>query len=224
MFIIYLILIYVVLIGFINQEDKMQNKNYEKTKQEQQLALVTKVSYRLTPKLPYHNFEHEIDVYADVGVLAFLECFSDKERHLLRTAGLLHDTLFEPDYPSNEERSARVVRKTLPNLPYGLAYSLEDTETVSRVVLATKFPTNPQDKLEKALCDADLANLGKPEFFDKSEQLRQEWNVQDLEKWYQTQVAFLSSHNYYTKSARGLYEPNKKKHLKEMKKRLKTAA
>ncbi len=199
----------------------MKNQNYEKTKPEQQQVLVTKISYRLTPKLPYHNFEHELDVYADVGVLALLEGFSNKERHLLKTAGLVHDALFEPGYPYNEERTASFVKKTLPNLPYGLDYSPEDTKTVARVVLATKPPTNPKNKLEQALCDADVANLGKPEFYEKSNKLREELSVKDDEKWYQMQLDFLNSHKYYTKSARKLWNPGKREHIRELEKKLK---
>ena len=51
-------------------------------------------------------------------------------------------------------------QKFLPE--YG--YSKIQIEKISQLILATKVPQNPKNKLEKIICDADLDYLGREDF------------------------------------------------------------
>ena len=126
---------------------------------------------------------------------------SDKV-YILEAAGALHDIVYVPERKDNEEKSADLAEELLPRL----GYSLREIEEISRLILATKWPTNPKDILEKIICDSDLDSLGRDDFFERGELLRQEWNV-GKEKWYTQEVDFLSKVRYYTDSAQKLRQP-----------------
>ena len=167
----------------------------------------------LMPKLPYHNFRHAFDVYLAVSTLALLWGVSYEDMFLLRTSALLHDIIFVPRMKDNEEKSAEFAKQYL----LGIDYSVEQTEKVGKLVLATKMPQNPNYFLEKILCDADLDNLGRPDFFELGEKLRIELGLLDNEKWYQQQLQFLRNHHYHTEIARKLRDPGKAVNIKRLK-------
>ena len=44
-------------------------------------------------------------------------------------------------------------------------YSETEIDTICGMILATKFPQQPHNRLEEIMCDADLDYLGRPDFF-----------------------------------------------------------
>jgi len=192
----------------------METKNEYGRKIEQ----ATLVAGRLASKLHYHDFNHEVDVYSSVSVLAGMENLSQEDRFVLKTSALFHDALFKPGYQYNEEVSAKWAKRCLPHL----GYSGEQTEKVKRLILATKMPTHPGNLLEKIICDADLANLGRDDFFERGEALRMELGAENGKKWYESQKKFLESHEYYTASAKYLWDEGKKKNIEELDRRIKS--
>ena len=77
--------------------------------------------------------------------------------------------------------------------------------------MATKLPPNPQNLLEKVICDADLDYLGRSDFIPISNDI-------DLNTWNKKQVAFLSSHQYFTNTAQRLREEAKDYQVERLKK------
>lgn len=195
--------LYFVILSILSrkgQEMKMERNEYQK-----KIETITSVAGELMPKLPYHNFRHAIDVYAAANTLALLGEVNYEDRFLLKTSALLHDIIVVPGLKDNEERSAEFARQYLPKI----GYSSDQTEKVGRLILATKMPQNPNGFLEQVLCDADLDNLGRPDFFELGEKVRAELGLPNNEKWYQIQMQFLKNHQYHTEVARKLRNPGK---------------
>ena len=165
------------------------------------------------PGLQYHNMEHLIDVSNSCKRYALLEGLNPHNIFILETAGLLHDIIYVPRKEDNEEKSVEKSKDILLRLNY----SREEIKEVSRLILATKYPTNPQDILEMIICDADLDNLGRDDFFRKCELFRLEKKT-DKKKWYsKISVNFLSQMRYYTASAKRLRVAKLKENLKKLK-------
>jgi len=178
------------------------------------IELLTSVAGELMPKLPYHNFRHVIDVYANVGAFASLDKMDSDEKFLLETSALFHDIIFVPGFTKNEEMSAMFAEKYLPHL----GYSSEQVQMVGELILATKMPHNPQDYLAKLLCDADLANLGRDDFFKLGEQMRLELGLPEGRSWYEQQLEFLKEHKYHTETARRIWNSGKAKNIRKLEK------
>ena len=182
---------------------------YADKKQQQKINLVREYSAEHMPKLPYHNFEHAVDVADAAHGLAGLENLSADQGFLLVTAAYLHDVIYDVQAKDNEERSAALAEDILPRMNY----TLIEIQPVKSLILATKIPTRPRNKLEEILCDADVDNLGRPDFLEKCELLRQERSVEDRKVWYANTLKFLQGHRYYTESAKALRSEGKERNL-----------
>ncbi len=90
------------------------------------------------------------------------------------------------------------------------------------MIITTKLPQSANTLLEKIICDADLDYLGRPDFFMISLRLKYEWDVlgikpTTLKEWFKIQIDFLTSHKYFTDSARALRQKMKDEHVKQVK-------
>lgn len=176
----------------------------------QKLVQVTLFAKENMPRLPYHNIKHALEVYSTAVTLAFLEEVAEEEkRFLLKTAALLHDIIVVPERKDNEERSAELSQTYLRQR----GYSSFQAQEVGQLILATKMPQQPQDLLEQILCDADLDNLGRPDFLECGERVRTELGISQNNQWYHRQWEFLRGHNYHTASARALRDEEKQQNL-----------
>jgi hypothetical protein len=75
------------------------------------------------------------------------------------------------------------------------------------------------------MADADLDSLGREDYFDLSERLRQELELRGqprpLHHWQEVQVAFLKQHAYFTEAARQLRGATKDKNIASLELKLK---
>ncbi|MFJ2739270.1 hypothetical protein ACIO3O_06335 [Streptomyces sp. NPDC087440] len=104
------------------------------------------------PHRAYHTTAHL------AAVLAHLDTLGDHpdDPHLVRLAAWFHDAVYHPERDTNEDRSARLAERALPELGLGA----EDTAEVARLVrLTITHDPDPDDTNGEALCDADLAVL-----------------------------------------------------------------
>lgn len=191
----------------------------ETKEQQRKIEILIYVAGDLMPNLPYHNFSHAMDVYYAVDTLALLGGVSNEDKFLLKTAALLHDITFVPGLKDNEERSAEFARQYLLRIKY----SPEQSQRVGQLILPTKMPQNPQDYLEKLLCDADLDNLGREDFFELKEKLRLELGLPEGNEWYCQQLGFLKRHEYHTEIARELRDTGKTANIRRLEKMLREA-
>ncbi|WP_433546965.1 HD domain-containing protein [Streptomyces sp. CA-294286] len=107
------------------------------------------------PRRHYHTLAHLSSVLGHLDTLA--DHAADPE--LVRLAAWFHDAVYHPERDNNEDRSARLAERALPELGLSSAATAE----VARLVrLTATHDPDPEDTNGEALCDADLAILAAP--------------------------------------------------------------
>ena len=163
----------------------------------------------LPEHLYYHNLKHTVDVVTEVELIGWAEEITDEEILLLKTAALFHDAGHTVSYDNHELEGTKIARKILPKYHY----TEEQINKVCDLIMSTKFPPQPKNILEEIICDADLDYLGRVDFIPVSNTLFEELKVRNkidsLNHWNKIQLNFISSHQYFTKTARKLREVNK---------------
>lgn len=164
----------------------------------------------------YHNYEHTLYVQEKAIEIGKHENCSEKEIELLSAAALWHDTGYINTYKNHEEESCALAKKYLPQY----AFTAEEINTICGMIMATKVPQSPNNKLEEIVADADMEYLGTAAVAAKSEDLFLE--LQSLtpsltkKAWDQIQISFLRSHHYFTAYCKTKREPVKENYLKEL--------
>jgi class 3 adenylate cyclase/predicted metal-dependent HD superfamily phosphohydrolase len=175
---------------------------------------------QLSPKLHYHSITHTKDVVKSIERIALLEGVTDEGLFLLKSAATYHDAGFIESYDENEIIGARLAEEILPN--YG--YSKEHIDIIKQLIYVTAIPHLPNNHLEEIICDADLDYLGREDFHEIADKLRVELReygkINSDRKWDEIQVAFLTNHKYFTKTAIQTRDVRKAKHLEDIKERL----
>ncbi len=167
----------------------------------------------------YHSIKHTRDVLKEVLTLALEDNLSAEEIDLLSIGAAYHDTGFIEKPVDNEWVAVRFAREAMER--YGeyaesqklcVENMILDTQLVETALGATQLPT---DKLAKYLLDADLGNLGRDDFFEKSELLRQEIGV-ERKLFYPEACRLLRSHQWLTPAAKTLREEKQKGNLEKL--------
>ena len=183
--------------------------------------LVKKLETELPPFLHYHNVEHTKDVIAASEQLGKLENITGDDLTILKTAALFHDSGFLETYSNHEEISCEVARKWLPE--YG--YSKEEIDKICSLIMTTKLPQQPKEKLGEILCDADLYYMGTDRYFIGAEKLYKELHeagfVKNREEWSAEELRFVENHKYFTPTAQQKLNARLKQILIQLKQRLK---
>ncbi|MBX2907837.1 MAG: phosphohydrolase [Taibaiella sp.] len=175
--------------------------------------ILAKLRKELPRSLTYHSLGHIKDVYKAAQKLAKLEGVSGEELTLLLTAVLFHDSGFLIQQKEHERVGCDIAWKYLPE--YG--YSEKQIEVICGMIMATRIPQTPHNKLEQIICDADLDYLGRDDFFAIGNTLYDELCmyglIQTENDWNKLQVRFLEGHHYFTDSAIKLRKEKKDSHL-----------
>lgn len=174
----------------------------------------------LNNKIPdtyyYHNVEHTLYVMQNVVEIGKAENCTELEIELLKTAALWHDTGYINIYVGHEAESCLLARKYLP--VYG--YRDNDIEKICGMIMATKIPHTPKNKLEEVIVDADLAYLGTEQAAILANNLFRELNLLNpalsKEAWNNTEIGFLESHRYYTNYCLKNMQPHKMVYLNSL--------
>jgi uncharacterized protein len=191
--------------------------DFEKARQ----YCLTKLENELSSKLTYHNLNHTVkEVIPAAEYLSTLELVGDEDRLLLLTAGYFHDLGFTHQRQGHEAISIQLAEVTLP----GFDYSEIQMDVIRGIIQATCIPQSPTSLLERIMADADLSYLGQDIFWERSSDLRNELENYDSrytdEDWNRYQLRFIQTHQYFTASARSLWEDAEQQHLVEIRKRL----
>ena len=181
-----------------------------------QEIILDKLEKELPDYLYYHNVKHTVDVVTEVELIGWAEGCSDEEILLLKTAALFHDAGHTIDYDNHEYQGTQLARQILPEYNY----SERQINIICDIIMATKLPPEPGNLLEQIICDADLDYLGRSDFIPVSNTLYDELKAQDkvgsLNDWNKLQVKFISSHQYFTRTAQSLREVNKQKQIERI--------
>ena len=100
--------------------------------------------------------------------ICFHEKVNPEEYFILKTAVLFHDMGYIDQYNDNEIFGVKYAEKILPKYNF----SKSQIKKISNLISATKVPQNPKNKLEKIICDADLDYLGRVDFLEISDSLK----------------------------------------------------
>lgn len=175
--------------------------------------ILAKLKKELPKHLFYHSIEHIKDVYDSAKKIAKSEKISNEDTDLLLTAALFHDSGFIIDQKEHERLSAELAEKHLPD--YG--YTPEQIKVIKGMIMATKIPQSPKNKLEQILCDADLDYLGRDDFFTIGDKLFSELSMYGIinseNDWNKLQIGFLEKHHYFTETAIKTRKAKKEEHL-----------
>jgi len=181
-----------------------------------QEIILDKLEKELPSYLYYHNVKHTVDIVTEVELIGWGEGVSDEEILLLKTAGLFHDAGHTIEYDNHEYHGTKMAMEMLPK--YG--YTPEMIERICEIIMATKLPPQPKNLLEEIICDSDLDYLGRSDFIPVSntlyDELKEQKKIGSLNDWNKLQVKFISSHQYFTKTARNLREVNKQKQIERI--------
>jgi class 3 adenylate cyclase len=181
-----------------------------------QEIILDKLEKELPDFLHYHNVKHTVDIVTEVELIGWAEGCSDEEILLLKTAGLFHDAGHTIAYDNHEFHGTEMAKSFLPQYNY----SESQIGRICDIIMATKLPPQPKDLLQKIICDSDLDYLGRSDFVPVSNTLYDELKAQNkigtLNDWNKLQVKFISSHQYFTKTAQSLREVNKQKQIERI--------
>ncbi len=179
---------------------------------------------KLPKNLYYHNVKHTVDVVTEVELIGWAEGLNEEEVLLLKLAALFHDAGHIIDYKEHEHQSTVIAKEILGR--YNPSPS--QIETVCRLIMATRLPPNPSDKLEKIICDSDLDYLGRTDFIPVSnslfKELKERQMIDSLNDWNRLQLKFINNHQYFTQTARNLREVNKQQQIERIEQLLKQEA
>ncbi len=188
--------------------------DYVSERARERLKRIEAFSKDTTVKGVYHNFGHEKDVEIMGIVLGQLEKLNNGELYLLRVSALTHDIIVVPGARDNEQRTGDLVYN-LALTNWGLTQ--KDSEIVRETIYQTQVPQKPFSKLGEIICDADVSNFGRIDFLEKGDLVRQELSIPPGNKWYQGCLALLTSHQFFTPSAKRLFDEGKQNNIRRLK-------
>ena len=171
--------------------------------------------------IKFHDINHTLHptrgVVAVANKIAISENISEHDRELLIAAAYFHDTGYIRAYEKNEPIAARMAGRILKLI----GYKPDEVEKVQKMILATDLAREPKTHVEKILCDADLDNLGREDFFKLDGKLREGRrargiDVSDDAKWYKGTLEIIKKHQYYTESQKKFREKGKQKNIKRL--------
>ena len=165
----------------------------------------------------YHQYEHALETMERSIYLAKNEWLNDDEIEILAIATLFHDTWFTIQYDDNEYIWAKIARNYLKSM----LYPEDKIKLIENIILSTNVKyENPKNIFEKIIKDADLDNLWRDDFLDKSKNLKRELEAIKKIKikepdWQHWSINFLAKHKYFTETQKK--ERNEMKNLNKLK-------
>ena len=177
---------------------------------------LTLLDKALPDNLSYHTKGHTLEVLRESIRFAVTEGLSERELELLAIAAAFHDTGFIKSPVANELIGAEFARKALQRTG---DFSTVEIQLIDQMILDTKLvelSSGPQQipstKLSRYLLDADLSNLGRDDFFDKSELLLQELGVEER-SFRSRSLQVFAQHRWLTEAAHALGQKKKEENL-----------
>ena len=179
--------------------------------------VISYLNTNLDASFVYHNLAHTQRVVGKIKELIDESSLSDTEKQQLLIAAWFHDTGFTKTIEGHEKESAKIAAEFLK----AQKVSEEDIKAISKLILATEMTYEPTTTTEGYIRDADCAHLSSKRYNDYASLLRKEWELtqgkySSKPEWIKENIAFLSSHTFYTDLATKKWAKRKGRNLAEL--------
>lgn len=173
-------------------------------------------------KLPFHNWQHTVNVVRNAHEIGAAKKIDNSSLEFLVIAAYFHDVGHVNGTKNHERKSCEYLMDFLGENGYQQDY----IEVIQGIILATVMPQIPNTELQKVICDADLAHLGKTSFWIQNERLRKEWSgychkVFSNRQWVELNIKFLECHDFKTQYAKDRFGERKNRNIAQLKVQLK---
>ena len=170
------------------------------------------LTHELSDNCVFHTIQHTLDVLKNAEIIARYCKLNGTGLNIVKLSALFHDVGYVDAYEDHEIYSAERAKNFLKSKNM-------DEETIHQVeaaILSTKTPQNPQDKISRILCDADLMNLTFDDYFEQVDLMRREWEKVGKAKFNSHQfhiksLEFFQEHQYHSEYGRKILQPKKEK-------------
>ena len=176
--------------------------------------ILSKIDSELDKSLTYHCYAHTLDVMKQALALAEIDALTEKERLLLMIAAAFHDAGFLLQRPKNEPIGAEMAREAM------LAsnqFSVDEQEMVWQMIMDTQLNAEgpaqtARTDLSPWLLDADLANLGRDDFWHKTTLLSEEMQI-PIEEMLPLTHTLMARHGWLSPAGQLLFSDKKQQNL-----------
>jgi predicted metal-dependent HD superfamily phosphohydrolase len=179
---------------------------------EAKLFISALLTTELSENCVFHTIAHTLDVVANAEIIGKYCKLEENSLNILRMCALFHDVGYVDAYDDHEMFSAERAKTYL----HSKNIDQEIIDQVEIAILATKTPQNPQDKISRILCDADLMNLTFDDYFEQVDLMRKEWEKVgkaklDSLEFHLSSLEFFQSHQYHSEYGGEILQPKKEK-------------
>lgn len=184
------------------------------------MHILERLTHELPATLTYHAADHTKDVLEEVTRFATEDKLPEREIHLLQVAAAFHDSGFLIGPLNHENVSSSLASAAMKR--FG-GYSSEEIITVCQMIEDTKLIRQeqrlmqvPHRALSRYLLDADMSNLGRDDFFEKTALVRRESPIASEEQFSSNLINIISSKIWYTPAAKRVREENRRRNLEKL--------
>lgn len=171
----------------------------------------------LPSTLAFHNLEHTLEVVKMVKIISKYEHLDAVEEEIVTLAAWFHDVGHIADYEQHEQYSQLLAADFLERQDW----PPQKIDSVCDCIAATELGQLPESLPARILCDADLAHLAAPDYFEWLKKLRNEWlavlqRTYSNEAWMQLNLEFLQRHQYFTNYGKDVLTPAKQYNIRRL--------
>ncbi len=174
------------------------------------IETVQRLASTLDPTLYYHSPDHTKDVLRQTMELAEEDELDSRDVLLLAIAAAFHDAGFLEQRPKNEPIGAQMAVQAMSASG---RFSQSEQDLVEQMILDTQLVMEgpaqiSNSRLSPWLLDADLANLGREDFWLQTELLAKELNM-DMSNMMPMTRALMQRHDWQSPAGKRLFAAKK---------------
>ena len=179
----------------------------------------------LDASLTYHSVEHSDEVLSLAVALAASDGLNARDLLLIGIAAAYHDSGFLEQRLGHEIVSADLAESAMRTKQN---FSEEEINLVKQMIWDTELqPMGPSHCLNTALSpwliDADLSNLGRPDFLKQTKLLADELDI-SIDTMLDQSSRLMDRHKWFSPAGQKILGPQKDVNIKELRAKLKRCA
>ena len=171
----------------------------------------------LDTSLTYHSVEHSDEVLSLAVALAATDGLNARDLLLIGIAAAYHDSGFLEQRLGHEIVSADLAESAMRT---NQNFSKEEINLVKQMIWDTKLqPMGPSHCLNTVLSpwliDADLSNLGRPDFLKQTKLLADELDM-SMDTMLDQSIELMNRHQWFSPAGQRILGPQKDVNVKEL--------